>query len=509
MFALEFALLTGRYVATCYSDRRKAEWPPHPARVFSALVATAFESERPDPAELDALRWLEALDPPRVHASESSARDTVTVFVPVNDVTVTRDKPSSPRKKEPSKGEIKAGTKVLPDGRTRQPRTFPSVTPDDPRFRLSWPDAPDAEHHEVLDRIARRVVRIGHSASLVAGRVVTDPGEPTWVPHDGGDQLLRITRAGQLERLQQAFGQHQATEPRVLPADFQAYARAQDTAERPDMKATVFGPDWIVLRRLSGSNLPITATVGLATAVRGALMRHADQPPAEMLSGHEPGGRPSQRPHLAIVPLPSVGHRHADGHLLGVALVMPRDATMAERQSVFRAVGRWEESCRADDEAQPRLRVVLGKAGDLDLERLVWSRPLKSLRPGLWSRPARSWVSVTPIALDRNPGQLRHPDPDRARAAHDAAAATIATACTHVGLPEPVRVEIHPSVPIPGSQKARRFPAYPQGPGKFRRVLVHARIEFEEPVRGPILLGAGRYLGLGLLRPVLPPRRDT
>ena len=45
MIAIEVELLTGRYVATSFNDRRVPEWPPHPARLFSALVATAAEHE--------------------------------------------------------------------------------------------------------------------------------------------------------------------------------------------------------------------------------------------------------------------------------------------------------------------------------------------------------------------------------------------------------------------------------------------------------------------------------
>jgi CRISPR-associated protein Csb2 len=34
--------------------------------------------------------------------------------------------------------------------------------------------------------------------------------------------------------------------------------------------------------------------------------------------------------------------------------------------------------------------------------------------------------------------------------------------------------------------------------GKFQ---VHVAIEFERPVQGPMLLGAGRFFGYGLMRP--------
>jgi CRISPR-associated protein Csb2 len=36
--------------------------------------------------------------------------------------------------------------------------------------------------------------------------------------------------------------------------------------------------------------------------------------------------------------------------------------------------------------------------------------------------------------------------------------------------------------------------------GKIRQL--HAYLEFDEPVVGPVLLGSGRYRGYGLCRPV-------
>src|SRR5688500_2559145 len=88
MLALRIEFLTGRYVATAYNDRSQPEWPPHPARVFSALVATHYSSSDRDPAERDALTWIEALSPPEIHASDAAPRTVTTVFVPVNDPSI-------------------------------------------------------------------------------------------------------------------------------------------------------------------------------------------------------------------------------------------------------------------------------------------------------------------------------------------------------------------------------------------------------------------------------------
>ncbi|MCY4669972.1 MAG: type I-U CRISPR-associated protein Csb2, partial [Rhodococcus sp.] len=71
-------------MATSHNDRRRGEWPPHPARLHSALVAAWAELERPDPGERRALEWIEKQGAPAIAASEAVPRNTVSHFVPVN-----------------------------------------------------------------------------------------------------------------------------------------------------------------------------------------------------------------------------------------------------------------------------------------------------------------------------------------------------------------------------------------------------------------------------------------
>ena len=83
----------------------------------------------------------------------------------------------------------------------------------------------------------------------------------------------------------------------------------------------------------------------------------------------------------------------------------------------------------------------------------------------------------------------------------DEATETVRRACERIGLPRPVNVTILPAAPWAGAAKAQHYPPYPEMPGRTQRVLTHVRLELPSRVRGPILLGAGRYLGLGLFRP--------
>lgn len=70
-----------------------------------------------------------------------------------------------------------------------------------------------------------------------------------------------------------------------------------------------------------------------------------------------------------------------------------------------------------------------------------------------------------------------------------------------IGLPAPVELDMLRSSTLSGTAPPWRYPRYPGKRTRPRCVLVHARLGFDEPVRGPVLVGAGRYHGLGLLLP--------
>lgn len=559
MFAFRVEYLTGRAVSSRYNDRRVAEWPPHPGRLYAALVAAWAEAESPDDGERDALDWLAEQPPPALYATEASHRGVrrrgpgdwvtpVTHYVPVNDVSVVgepvrqRDRleaaeaalaaATEPRARARaqrdfekaasaleaairdsvaapaavSKSLVAQGASVLPEHRKRQARTFPSVSPVEPVVWMRW-DVPLPEaHRAALAALAGRVARLGHSSSLVACSLTDTAPPPNLVPDPDGPEVLRVPGPGQRARLEEAHARHLGMEPRVTRLRFARYAVPREVAATKGPLSVLAG-DWIVLRRVGGPRLPATAGVAVARAVRAALMAHADQPVHELISGHAPDGTRSRLPHLAIVPLPDVGHPHADGALLGVALVIPGGADPGGRRAALRALGRWEEHQRGaaghEEADAPPLPVRLGASGVLELERVVWGEPPRhGLRANTWSGPARVWVSVTPVALDRNPGALDHRNPDRAAAAWAEAEAALVAACGRLGLPAPVRVVGSLAPQLPGSMPARAFPPFPPDVARLRRVKVHARLEFAEPVGGPLLLGAGRFFGLGLFRPL-------
>jgi len=107
------------------------------------------------------------------------------------------------------------------------------------------------------------------------------------------------------------------------------------------------------------------------------------------------------------------------------------------------------------------------------------------VRPERWRRGSDRWVSVTPVVLDRYP---RKGDIE----------GEILRACIRIGLPSPSDVVVSSAPLMTGAVRMRPRDLPKQVHGRLFR---HVALRFERRVAGPLLLGAGRYLGIGLLAP--------
>ena len=265
--------------------------------------------------------------------------------------------------------------------------------------------------------------------------------------------------------------------------------------------------EWIVFKFAHDCRaFPVTRSVEIATTMRAAILAYADDPIPEGISGHQPSGRPTLSPHMSTVPIPHVDSAHADGRLLGIALSVPSSMDEASRTALHRAIGTWERTVREGTERrQGDLTLTMGTRGEIRLRRIVGVSELVSLRPTVWRGPSRRWLSATPVALPRHPGSLTRGSPAVRAKAWGRAEAAVRLACDHVGLPQPSEVKLSLDPWVSGARKAAQFPPFRQtgrGGGPVRRQLIHASITFDDCVCGPLMLGAGRFFGLGLMRPV-------
>jgi CRISPR-associated protein Csb2 len=479
MLTLEIELLTSVYRAAL-PDGSGAEWPPHPERVYSALVQ-AWGDGGCDRGEREALEWLERQSPPWIEADreeDCTPRDAPTVYVPPND-------------------DRGVDLSVLPDRRRRQGRWFHAAIPAAPVILLHWPEAAaSAQDEAALAVLAHRVASLGHSSSLV--RFAFTDAQPQsqerlWLPSTEGSLSVSIPHPGRLENL--ARWHTRGERPRAGWA-IRYKAPSRKDAAKP--RASVFGPtsEWFVFEHTDGFRPDIIAFAHVAKRVRDSLMAHGPQPVPEVLSGHTKDGGVTTRPHVAVVPLANVGWTHATGDLLGFAVVLPREVEAADRRDVLKALAGF---ARIQDGDQAIAELHFGKFGTWRLEHIP--APVRSsLKPGRWCGAAKVWASVTPVLLDRFP--------DHGEAIEEAR--LVSVACRNIGLPEPVAIEFHKHSAVKGALPAypargdRRRPdwSFPEGAKYARRPRRHVVLRFADSVQGPLILGAGRFHGLGLCLPL-------
>jgi CRISPR-associated protein Csb2 len=519
MLAFGIRYLNGFSAAAEPDDLERAEWPPHPGRVFMALAAAHFQTGA-DEGERAALLWLEGterggeISAPMIVAPEALQRAVVRHYVPVND------------KAGPSKALLHS----LPLSRDRQERVFARAWLEHDTVYLCWPDLdPSQQHREALANLCAKVSRIGHSSSLVQMWLAEHAlGEPDWVPDDERAIVqLRIPAPGTLDhlveqynatavedyaalkvtemqtsdskirketrkRLKERYGNQPPRQHRPRLSLYRGYARFARETAMARAAASVFSPHPLMLqlsvKRGPYRHLDLAATLKVVQRWREAILVYSDglaESVRRMLSGHDANGGPADDPHLAFIPLAFVGHEHADGHLMGMGLALPSRISRDERREAMRAIGAVRE-------------LKLGPLGVWSAQPVAMSQPPWTLRAEAWTaypQGATHWSSVTPVAFDRHPKAK-----DKARYQQEAAA-TIAEACARTGLPKPREVIVTPVSAHLGVPPAFTFPRLARKDGSERQ-HTHAILVFDSQVRGPVLIGAGRFRGYGVFRPM-------
>jgi CRISPR-associated protein Csb2 len=195
-------------------------------------------------------------------------------------------------------------------------------------------------------------------------------------------------------------------------------------------------------------------------------------------------GRGDAALRLRIVPLPSIGMRHTDPDIRRLLVEVPPDHPIPLKDLEWALAGR-------------ELADVNGEFTGVVLTPTTDSAMLKRYGVDLASSPsaARVWRTVTPAALPDMVGR-----DGRARAEAEArAAGSIAQALRHAGVTTPVtdvRIQREP-FDLRGERSDRfesdRFDVHD---------LRHVELTFAQPIAGPLVIGNGRWLGLGVMRTV-------
>lgn len=483
MFALTIEWLMGRAITTSWNDREEPEWPPHPDRVFMALVA-GFGETGEEPAEKAALEWLEQQGPPSLLLPRLlSIRTPCTTYVPVND-------DSSQIGKKGPLGML--GT--APIGRNRQPRFFPSVVPSETCFHLCWNVDIPPELRDPLATLCTKVTYLGHSGTPVRMGIAETMIEPNYIPtHGASEHRLRIFGPGRLEYLK---NRHEAG-LRPQPAIWQGYSapRTKPMSKHPQP----FDSAIIVLKQINSKKWPLESAPNLIDALRSAFMKRFDPDIPEWISGHQPDGQQSKRNRPAAFPLAFVGRPHADGRLFGIGIAIPCDFKPEQVAAIYHVLQSHGEIADEYDISAGQGFVHLKlrhqqsdhHVGDcvLQLDESSDRERKYSLQTETWIRQSTTWATVTPLMLPQYP---------KANLVEEE---IIANACEQAGYPRPIQVDFGKSPFLTGVPSVRSFADRNWPANRPRRPLYHARLIFEQAITGPVLIGAGRYNGFGTCRP--------
>ena len=473
------------------------EWPPAPARVFQALVAGAARGAKLLDEDKAALEWLQKLDAPVIAAPVVRQGQSFNNFVPNNDLDavggdlrrigkIRTPKNIHPYIFDPDTPLIFFWT--FSGGTSFEDRARTICTITDRLYQLgrgvdmawAWAELLDAD--EVETRLARHGGNLYRPSTETEGKVMLlcpEQGSLASLERRFNASGSRFTRVRQGKKYKQLFSQ--PPKPRFAKV---AYATPSKRFLF-ELRAAIHDESY--------ATWPLTKTAALVVGLRDkAAGRLKDSLPEEagkidrvLIGRGATEADKAVRPR--ILPLPSIGHFHADGAIRRMLVEIPPNCPL-----------------RFDD-----LAWAFSGLSEIDSEtgEILWSL-VRSNEDGMLKhygidangrRRFHVWRTATPIVLPFTP-ERRETTGSKRVAEQTRAARAVIRALRHAGIRTSVadiRVQREPF-----DRLSRRAETYAANTRFAKESLWHVTVTFTEPVSGPLVLGNGRYLGLGLMHPI-------
>lgn len=489
---IEIRFPLGRYHATPWDrhvNEGVVEWPPSAWRLARALYSV-WKGRAPHLDEKIVLAALDSISAPPTYLVPAVTEMATRHMYPDADHRSGLAKPSS--------------DKIL-DGSV--------VIPADRAVYLLWDSEVSGSAQSALDELLDLLPYLGRAESVCTARLIPEgqlpesDGYHRLEPGSGGELTLPsprrpldideltittdVMRRRLLSRPPGTAWTAYAAPPRVRSA----LARPVANPRRPTA----------VLFSLAGRPLPsytLAAAVG-DVAAKAAVARWGDvyDRPSRILSGHDPDGTPAgdetrQHRHAHYLPLPEKGTR-SSGKIDRLLVWAPDGFDLTELDAIsgltWLAPRQRPKNHEADGERSAirgfnRVRCMVAAVGCDELLEATGVRR---------TRPARRWTSLTPFATVRHEHRRRYGPERLGQFSAGFIAEEINRELRHRQLPSATISEA--AGPTPTSRYWRRRSTDP-----LARSLpaVWVDLLFDEPVAGPVSLGALSHFGLGLFRPI-------
>ncbi|MFW6106670.1 MAG: type I-U CRISPR-associated protein Csb2, partial [bacterium] len=453
-------------------DGGRPEWPPSPLRLMQAIVAANAEHVATG-GELDAaLVWLENQSPPMILAPKHTEGQAYRLSVPNNAMDLVA--------KAWSRGNY-FGTG---DSSPATHRTMKTVRPtrmcDGDTVHYLWPvNNTDSAPLGALARAAGRLVALGWGTDLVVARARNIPSAELhslpgqrWKPGPvTSPSVLRVPTCGTLQAL---LDRHEAfinriSEDGLIPVppltcfDMVGYRRPTDPVIRPHAVFELRHTDGSFcaysqrrLVHIAGMMRHLAKEAMVASPPTGADEGWVEQ----YVVGHR-NGNSSEHRQFSYLPLPSIGHPHADHAVRRVMIAAPLGDDALLRHLARHLTGR---------QLEPENGTDFGPKGPPVLVRTYHDNVAAFYTPS-----SAAWASVTPVILpghdDRKPHKTRK---------------LIKAALAQSGVEQPCEFEWSAVSRFPKAYSAHKYDKNKRPRGYFRpkhlmtQTAVHLTLRFND-----------------------------
>jgi CRISPR-associated protein Csb2 len=509
------------------------EWPPSPFRLFQALVAGVARRGELDSPIGQSLGWLQKLDPPIIIAPKSKTGQAITRFVPNND------------------GDKKFDRQERLTAKHTEPTLFLLEPNQKPEVHYVWDFDADGDKH--VDRVrdaARSLTTLGWGIDMAFADARTAAADDIqklkgtrWYPKKRDWPFRGTLRTPTYD---DQIGECTLCDLRHCHSTFVnriEHGKPLKTVDKPKIfdrvlytsKERPIGRPYAVFKLVEGNknaeNMPYRYPHAKFIHIAG-MVRHAaielmkkDPPPGRQndptwletfVCGHRGDG---ELPHeqLSFVPLPSIGHQHADAMIRNIMIIAPlgRDRDL---EHVAQRLDGTELSAEGSADYCAR-QSAFPPTSHISLE-LFKPRPGKFIDK-CYLGNSHTWQSVTPLILDGFNRKSKAEKPEVVAARTER---LIKRALARAGVEAPCEFEWQAVPFFKNTLSAHKYDRNGHHTGYHRpahlraQTAVHVRIHFgrgeipdnmdsrwmplEPPFPGPLTLGAGRHCGFGLMAAV-------
>ena len=477
----------GRYHGQ--GDRFDGEggWPPSPGRLFQALVAGAARGAKLLAEDELALKWLEQLEPPRIATPAARRGRAIKLFVPNNDLDSVGGDPER-----------------VSEIRVEKPWRPCFFDPDEPVLYV-WNFASGQAEAERACSIAARLCQLGRGIDMAwaSGKVLgPDEASSLLESHPGilrmpcGNGDVETPHRGTLDSLVDRYrrkrtrlsiegSRHRSRQLFTQPPKASFRRTGYDTPRRC-LHFELRGPEGGFAPRPLASAAPLITGLRDAAAARLQATVPAKSALFERLIVGRGAGPADLAQRIRLIPIPSIGALHTDPSIRRIMVEIPSDCPI-----------------RVDDLkwAFAGLRPYDPRTGE------AWSGSLVSTEDSRmanrFTRMAQVFQSITPIALSsaqrRRIGTAGEKTAEERSQEERRAAGAVVQALRHTGLrtrPSEIHVQREPF-----QRRGVRAELFADSSRFSKHDLWHVKLRFREPVLGPLVIGDGRFCGLGLMAP--------